>query len=370
MLEDYRGPLREMSQQFTEITEYLHPEKLASEIKNLEEQTGNKDFWDNREKANEILKTISQKKNRLKKWETIKQKLDDCQIMFELAIEESADEMEQELNEGLTNLKKEIEEYQLQELLYEKEDIKNCYVTIHSGAGGTEACDWANMLLRMYLRWSELKGFKSEIIDLLPGEEAGVKSVTALIKGEYAFGYLKTEIGVHRLVRISPFDSNARRHTSFASIDCIPEIDEDISVDIRPDDLRIDTYRSQGAGGQHVNTTDSAVRITHIPTGIVVQCQNERSQHKNKAKAMSVLKARLYQHYKQEREEEQQKRQEKKKSIEWGSQVRSYVFQPYTLVKDHRTNFEKGDINGVMDGKIDEFINSTLKWIVKNSDVN
>jgi peptide chain release factor 2 len=236
-------------------------------------------------------------------------------------------------------------------------------VNIHPGAGGTEACDWAQMLYRMYTRWAESKGFSIEILDWQNGDEAGIKNVTFLIKGEYSFGYLKFETGIHRLVRISPFDSNARRHTSFASIYVTPDIEDEIEFEINPADLRIDTFRASGAGGQHVNKTDSAVRITHIPTNIVVQCQNERSQYKNKAFAMKVLKARLYDYYKQIQDEEKEKNNPEKKIIAWGSQIRSYVFQPYTLVKDNRTNIEIGNIQAVMDGEIDCFLEAELKML-------
>jgi peptide chain release factor 2 len=250
------------------------------------------------------------------------------------------------------------------ELFSEENDINNAFVIIHPGAGGTESQDWALMLYRMYLRWAEDNGFSVEAIDYTPGEEAGIKSSTTLIKGDYAYGFLKCERGIHRLVRISPFDSNSRRHTSFASVETIPEMPDDIEVDINESDLRIDTYRSSGAGGQHVNTTDSAVRITHLPTGIVVQCQNERSQHKNKAFAMKVLKSKLYDLRKKERDTEKQEKLGKKKDISWGNQIRSYVFHPYTLVKDHRTEEETGNTAGVLDGDINRFIYAYLRSMV------
>lgn len=242
-----------------------------------------------------------------------------------------------------------------------KYDGNNAIMTLHSGAGGTEACDWVEMLLKMYIKWAERRGFKTEIADILAGEEAGIKTVTIMIKGDYAYGYLRSEIGVHRLVRISPFDANKRRHTSFCSVDVIAEVEDEIDVDIKEDDLRIDTYRASGHGGQHINTTDSAVRITHLPTGIVTQCQNERSQLKNKLTAMKVLKARLVEYHRRKKEEEMQEYNKDKKKIEWGSQIRSYVFQPYTLVKDHRTGAEAGNVQAVMDGHIDKFIEAFLK---------
>jgi peptide chain release factor 2 len=246
-------------------------------------------------------------------------------------------------------------------LLSANEDVSNAILSINAGAGGTESCDWASMLFRMYSKWSEKKGFKTSVIDFLSGEEAGIKNITAMIKGEYAYGYLKAENGVHRLVRISPFDANKRRHTSFASVDVIPEISDEIKVDINESDLRIDTYRSSGAGGQHVNVTDSAVRITHVPTGIVVQCQNERSQHKNKAMAMKVLKARLYEIEREKKMREIEKQYAEKRDIAWGSQIRSYVMHPYSMVKDHRTNFETSNTTAVMDGNLDGFIEAYLR---------
>jgi len=277
-----------------------------------------------------------------------------------MALEENEESFEQEIKSSLEELKKDVDEQLRLSLFKDENDHRNAYLTIHSGAGGTEACDWVSMLLRMYLRWAEKKGFKTEIVDILPGEEAGIKSVTVYVKGPYAYGYLKTEIGIHRLVRISPFDSNARRHTSFASVFCLPEVDDEISIEIDPKDLKIDTYRAQGAGGQHVNTTDSAVRITHLPTGIVAQCQNERSQHKNKAVAMKVLKSRLYEMRRQEENEKLRAMDKSKKTIAFGSQIRSYILHPYRMVKDHRTDLEVGNVNRVLDGDIDEFIEAYL----------
>jgi len=257
-------------------------------------------------------------------------------------------------------VEQEVQAAEFKRMLGGENDPNNAIVSIHSGAGGTEAQDWADMLLRMYLRWSERKGFHTEIIDYLPGEEAGVKSVTITVNGDYAYGYLKAESGIHRLVRISPFDAGKRRHTSFASLFVYPEIQEDIVVEINEDDLRVDTFRSSGAGGQHVNKTDSAVRITHLPTGIVVQCQNERSQHKNRAMAMKVLKARLYELKRKEQEEKMEQLHSTKKDIAWGSQIRSYTLQPYRLVKDHRTNLEVGNVDAVLDGDLDPFIEAYL----------
>jgi len=266
-----------------------------------------------------------------------------------------------EMEPALKNLQNRFEKLNLLELMSGEMDKSGCFLTVHSGAGGTEACDWTHMLYRMYLRWAERRGFSLEEEDRLEAE-GGLKSATVKIEGDYAYGYLKGESGVHRLVRISPFDANARRHTSFASVYVFPVIDDSIEVEIRPEDLRVDTYRSGGAGGQHVNKTDSAVRFTHLPTGIVVACQNERSQIKNRATAMSILKARLYEHYRQEKEKENEKFAQEKKDISWGMQIRSYVFQPYTMVKDSRTKTETGNIQAVMDGDIDPFIEEYLRF--------
>lgn len=268
--------------------------------------------------------------------------------------------MDEDIRQSLVQLEKNLEEAELQALFYEEDDARNAILTIHPGAGGTESQDWAQMLLRMYLRYAERKGFKADVLDFLPGEEAGLKSVTVRIEGDYVYGNLSQESGVHRLVRISPFDANKRRHTSFAAVFIYPEVEEDIEVEINPEDLRIDTYRASGRGGQHVNVTDSAVRITHVPTGIVVQCQNERSQHKNKASAMKVLKARLYELEKKAKQEKLEKLEDAKSDIAWGNQIRSYVLQPYRMIKDLRTNVEIGDVDRVLDGDIDEFIRSSL----------
>jgi len=286
--------------------------------------------------------------------------LNDSEVFFELYKEDAQSEVELELNEHLTNLDKRISDLEFRRMLSGRDDSKNAILTIHPGAGGTESQDWAEMLMRMYLRFSEIRNFKTEIMDYQSGDEAGLKSVTIEITGSYAYGYLKAEAGVHRLVRISPFDANSRRHTSFASVFVLPEIDENIDIEINPTDLRIDTYRASGAGGQHVNKTDSAIRITHIPTGIVVQCQNERSQHKNKANALKILASKLYQ---KELDEQKQKMKEytnSKTEIAWGNQIRSYIFHPYNLVKDHRTNIETSNTQQVMDGDLIKFIEQFL----------
>jgi len=313
-----------------------------------------------------VLKEISELKKWFQRWQELSQKTEDVALLKSLAEEEKDPQTEKEVVASLTELKKELDEFEFQTVLSGEDDFKNVLLSIHSGAGGTESQDWAQMLLRMYTRWVERKGFKYQTIDFLGGEEAGIKSATLEITGEYAYGYLKGESGVHRLVRISPFDANRRRHTSFASIFVYPEIEDNITVEINEDDLRTETFRASGAGGQHVNKVSSAVRITHMPSGIVVQCQSERSQFRNKENALKVLKARLYQHYKEEEEKRQEKLESQKKKIEWGSQIRSYVFHPYNMVKDHRTNVETADVQAVMDGEIDQFIQGYLSS--KNTD--
>lgn len=276
--------------------------------------------------------------------------------------EEESPDIISELDQESSRLLQKIRGLELRGIMSAPEDSKEAILTIHPGAGGTESQDWAEMLMRMYLRWVDKNKFQADILDLLPGEEAGIKSVSIEIRGSHAFGYLKSESGVHRLVRISPFDASGRRHTSFASVFVVPEVDEEIEIDINPTDLRIDTFRASGAGGQHVNRTDSAVRITHIPTNIVVTCQNERSQHKNKANAMKILKARIYQKKLDEEKEKKQKLEDAKTGISWGNQIRSYVFHPYNMVKDHRTDYETSDIQSVMDGNIEDFINAYLMF--------
>jgi len=291
----------------------------------------------------------------------LEERHEELSLLLEMAEEEDDQATFQEVQQGIQQLRRQVRAAELERLLSGKHDAANAIVTIHSGAGGTEAQDWADMLLRMYLRWCERRGFSVKMLDLMPGEEAGTKSATFLVSGPFAYGYLKTEAGVHRLVRISPFDASGRRHTSFASVFVAPELDENIEVEVDEKDLRVDTYRASGAGGQHVNKTSSAVRITHLPTGIVVQCQNERSQHKNRAIAMKILKARLYELEERKREQEKQKLHEEKKEIGFGSQIRSYVLHPYQMVKDHRTGMEVGNVNDVLDGNIDRFIEVSLQ---------
>jgi peptide chain release factor 2 len=298
--------------------------------------------------------------------EEIQREANDLAELFEMALTESDEEELAQLEEDLGEVVKQCEQIELAGLLCRSNDTKNCFFSIHAGAGGTESCDWANMLLRMYTRHFEMKKYKFRELDITPGEEAGIRSITLRVRGPFAYGKLSCETGVHRLVRISPFDSQKRRHTSFAAVDCVPEFDDDIDIEINDEDLRIDFYRASGAGGQHVNKTSSAVRITHEPTGIVVQCQNERSQHKNRAEAMKVLKARLYMREQQKRDAELAKLYGDKGEIAWGNQIRSYVMQPYQMVKDHRTEFQTGNVTAVLDGELDGFIESYLRYRAKN----
>jgi peptide chain release factor 2 len=302
-------------------------------------------------------------KGRIEPWENLLRELDDLEALYELAAESGDESMTPEIEAGIKASQEKFEKANILNLLADEVDRNGAFLSIHAGAGGTEACDWAQMLSRMYVRWAERRGFKIDTVDMLEAD-GGIKSVTHQITGEYAFGYLKSEAGIHRLVRISPFDANARRHTSFCSVYSFPILDDTIEVEVRPEDLRVDTYRAGGAGGQHVNKTDSAVRFTHLPTGIVVACQTERSQIMNRATAMSILKAKLYEYYRQKKEEENQKFATEKKDISWGNQIRSYVFQPYTMVKDHRTKHETGNIQAVMDGDLDPFMEAWLnsKW--------
>ena len=332
-------------------------ESNLAELTRLMETPG---FWDNQKKANALLKEKAAIERPLQDFAALTRQLSDLDAMAELASEEGGQSLQQELEQGITAIREVISSAEVAALLSGKQDILNAIVAIHPGAGGTEAQDWVEMLMRMYLRWAEKRGYRAEILDYQQGEEAGVKSVTFLISAEYSYGRMRAEVGVHRLVRISPFDANKRRHTSFASVFVYPEVDDDIEIDIDDKDLRIDTYRASSAGGQHVNKTDSAVRITHLPTGVVVQCQNERSQIKNKSMAMKVLRARLYELKKKEQEEKLEKLSADKKDIAWGNQIRSYVFQPYQMVKDHRTGVEIGNVNAVMDGDIDGLIEAYL----------
>jgi peptide chain release factor 2 len=318
-------------------------------------------FWNNTERSTKIVRELKDLKATVEPWELAYKKYQELTELIPLLKEDDQD-LVLDLTRNADGLLSIIDKLEFQVLLGGPFDKNSTILSINSGAGGTESCDWAGMLLRMYTRFAERRGFSAKTIDILPGEEAGIKNVTILIEGPYAFGYLKAERGVHRLVRISPFDANSRRHTSFASVDVIPEIEEDLDIKIEEKDLRIDVYRSKGAGGQSVNTTDSAVRITHLPTGIVAQCQNERSQFQNKQTAMKILKSRLYEAQQAKKQEELKQQDSDKKRIEWGSQIRSYVLHPYNLVKDHRTDFETGDTQKILDGGLDEFIEAYLKF--------
>jgi peptide chain release factor 2 len=334
---------------------------FAQRIGELEKKAEDPDFWKDPGKAEKFMGDLKALKSRYEPWKSLRSEIDDLTVLYELATEAKDESHDAEIETALEGLGARYKKQHVFELMGGEVDTNGCFLTIHSGAGGTEACDWSQMLYRLYLRWAERRGFVIEEVDRLEAE-GGIKSATARIEGDYAYGYLKGESGVHRLVRISPFDANAKRHTSFASVYIFPVIDDSIEVIIRPEDLRVDTYRSGGAGGQHINKTDSAVRFTHLPTGIVVACQNERSQIKNRAIAMSMLKARLYTYYRQEKEKEHEKFAQEKKDISWGNQIRSYVFQPYTMVKDYRTKAESGNIQAVMDGDIDLFIEEYLRF--------
>jgi len=340
-------------------------------IEELEAKTAEAGFWNDTAAAEKTMSELKGLKNRYEPWKRLRADVDDLETLCQLAAEAGDESESAGIESSLKDICARFDKHNLLEMMSGEVDKNGCFLTVHSGAGGTEACDWSQMLYRMYTRWAERKGFSIEELDRLEAE-GGIKSVTCKIEGGFAYGYLRGETGVHRLVRISPFDSNARRHTSFASVYIFPIIDDSIEVEIRPEDLRVDTYRSGGAGGQHVNKTDSAVRFTHLPTGIVVACQNERSQIKNRAVAMSMLKARLYEHYRQEKEKENERFHQEKKDISWGNQIRSYVFQPYTMVKDYRTKTEAGNIQAVMDGDIDQFIEEYLRWMwhqgVENSE--
>ncbi len=332
---------------------------MKEKIDSLEKQSGTADFWQNREQAENTLSTLKRLRDTFDPWQQLKASFREVKELLDLAAEEADESFAEEISANLGNLRSTYEQLKVLQLLGEENDPLSAFLTIHSGAGGTEACDWVSMLLRMYTRWADRHGYSTAILDMLE-VEGGIKSVTVEITGQYAFGFLKSETGIHRLVRISPFDASSRRHTSFASVFASPVIDDTIEVEVKTEDLRIDTYRAGGAGGQHVNKTDSAVRITHLPTGIVVQCQNERSQHKNKAMAMKVLRSRLYEHYREQQDAEREKQESEKKDIAWGNQIRSYVFHPYSMVKDHRTKTEMGNVQAVMDGDIDQFIESFL----------
>jgi peptide chain release factor 2 len=333
-------------------------------LKKIEKILSKSDLWQNNQsEATKLSQERGFLGNNLEEWHRYKNELEELGILADVAHEENDEDSIADLGEGLLELEKEIKSYELRALLGDKDDRRNAIVAINAGAGGTEAQDWVEMLLRLYLKWAESREMKTRIIDHLAGDEAGIKNVTFTVSGPYAFGHLKSERGIHRLVRISPFDASGRRHTSFASVSVLPEIEDDIRIDINEKDLKIETFRASGPGGQHVNKTSSAVRITHLPTNMVVQCQNEKSQHRNRELALKILKARLYALEKDKQDREKQLRHQSQKEIAWGNQIRSYIFNPYQLVKDHRTNLELGDTERVMNGDIDMFIDAYLKWL-------
>lgn len=359
--EEQKMRLSGYESELLDLGDALGLEQLKSEVAKLEKESSSEAFWNDLENSQKVLQKIRQYKNKIESYNLLKAQYDDAMTLIELADEEEDLSLLGEVSDNVDKFISELETARLNTLLKGEFDAKNAILTFHAGAGGTEAQDWAQMLLRMYSRWGERHGFKVKMLDFLDGEEAGIKSATILIEGINAYGYLKCETGVHRLVRISPFDSSGRRHTSFASLEVMPEIDDDVEIEIREEDLKVDTYRSSGAGGQHVNKTESAIRITHIPTGIVVSCQTQRSQHQNRDYAMKMLKSKLVEIKEREHLDKIDDIKGIQKEIAWGSQIRSYVFMPYTLAKDHRTGFESGNINAVMDGDIDGFINAYLK---------
>ncbi|MDH7511797.1 MAG: peptide chain release factor 2 [Clostridiales bacterium] len=355
---ELQDKIKEQLLKFEELRVFFDLERKTSEIEAINTELSSPGTWKDKKKSLSLQQKKKKLDRDLKFFSFLKEKKDEVEVLADLASE--GENVGDDLSRAVDSFQEKLDDAELQVLFYKEDDLRNALLTIHPGAGGTESQDWAQMLLRMYLRYAERKGFKVEILDYLPGEEAGLKSVTVRVEGDYAYGFLSQESGVHRLVRISPFDANKRRHTSFAAVFVFPEVEEDIEVEINPEDLRVDTYRASGRGGQHVNVTDSAVRITHVPTGIVVQCQSERSQHKNKASAMKVLRARLYELEKQKQLEKFEKMEESKSDIAWGNQIRSYVLHPYRLVKDLRTKAETGEVDKILDGELDEFIKAHL----------
>ena len=362
-IDEVSRQINNLKTKLSDLKESMKLSEVEEELANLEKQTLSQDFWQDTENQAKVLSKISSLKKKVTLFKDVENDLSATQEIFDLVVEENDNNLEKEITDALKNLENKINELEISTLLSGKYDANNAIITIHPGAGGTEAQDWAEMLYRMYTRWANANGFKVEELDYLDGEEAGLKSVTFQVSGEYAYGYLKSEHGVHRLVRISPFDSGGRRHTSFASVEVLPEINEDEDIYINPDDIKMDVFRSSGAGGQHINKTSSAVRLTHIPTGIVVACQTERSQFQNRDTAMKMLKSKLLALKEKANKETIDDLKGVQMDIAWGSQIRSYVFCPYTLVKDHRTNYEVGDVQSVMDGNINGFIFAYLKYI-------
>lgn len=357
--------LENLKPEIDDLKDALNYDSMCEQVMKLEQQSTGENFWDDVENSQKVLQKISSLKSKIEKYDKLVADYDDVYTLLELANEEEDLSLLEESENSLNELKERLEDQRLLTLLSGEFDAKNAILTFHAGAGGTEAQDWVQMLYRMYCMWAQNHGYKVKLLDCLDGDDAGIKSASVLIEGEYAYGYLKSESGVHRLVRVSPFDASGRRHTSFASLEVIPEIDDTIKVDINPDDIKMDVYRASGAGGQHINKTSSAVRLTHIPTGIIVACQNERSQHQNREVAMKMLTSKLMEIKEREHLDKIEDIKGVQKEIGWGSQIRSYVFMPYTLVKDHRTNFEMGNVNAVMDGELDGFINAYLKSLNK-----
>lgn len=362
-LDNYKTELASYEESLREVRDSLNLGDKRFRIEELEKNMEAPDFWDDAEKASQSMKEVKELKDIVGRADGLSGKYEDIMTLIEMAYEEEDEELVAETGQELSEFIQEFEDLRITTMLKGEYDDSNAILTLHAGAGGTESCDWASMLCRMYQRWAEKKGYSVEMLDFLDGDEAGLKSVTLQINGLNAYGYLKSEHGVHRLVRISPFNAAGKRQTSFVSCDVMPDIEQDVDIEIADDDIRIDTYRSSGAGGQHINKTSSAIRITHFPTGIVVQCQNERSQHMNKDKAMQMLKAKLFLLKQQENLEKESDIRGEQKEIGWGNQIRSYVMQPYTMVKDHRTNVESGNVGAVLDGELDTFINGYLKWI-------
>lgn len=360
IFDELKLKLSQISPKIEDLKDALHIPRLKDEQEELEAVSSEPDFWLNTDKAKEVQSRIGAIQKKISAFLQLKEMEEEIETLIELGLEAEDEQLGKEAQQLFNQLFENFEKMRLQTLLVGEYDQKNAMITLHSGAGGTEAQDWVAMLYRMYLRFSEKEGFEIKLLDLLEGDEAGIKSVSFMVKGENAYGFLRSEMGVHRLVRISPFDASGRRHTSFASVEVMPELDESFSIEIRAEDLRIDTYRSSGAGGQHVNKTESAVRITHIPTGIVTSCQTERSQPQNKETAMNMLKSKLFALAKAAHMDKIEDLKGKTMEIAWGSQIRSYVFCPYTLVKDHRSNFEKVDVDAVMDGEIEEFVQAYL----------
>ncbi|MDD3114991.1 MAG: peptide chain release factor 2 [Anaerovibrio sp.] len=361
MLEDLKPEIVALQGRLKEMEKALDVVHKEEKIAELEYKMGEPSFWDNPEEAQKINQELNDVKISVDKYKALLAKYDDVQVMWEIGMEDKDESVETDVRADMDAIDKALEELQLEVLLSGKYDANNAILTLHAGAGGTEAQDWTSMLLRMYGRYAERHGFSVETADLLPGDEAGVKSATLFIKGHNAYGFLKSEKGVHRLVRISPFDSAARRHTSFCACDIMPELDDAVEVEINMDDVRVDTYRASGAGGQHINKTSSAVRMTHEPTGVVVQCQNERSQIQNREQCMKMLRAKLFELEEEKKEQELAALEGDQQKIEWGSQIRSYVFHPYNMVKDHRTSAETGNTQAVMDGELDMFIEAFLR---------